>query len=56
MDIEQIIYEAGRLHDAASLLNRPSRESTPPIYLPRVVVSLSIRKPFADRLAPAARL
>jgi hypothetical protein len=26
MDIEQLIYEAGRLHDAASLLNRPSRE------------------------------
>lgn len=22
MDIEQLIYEAGRLHDAASLLNR----------------------------------
>jgi hypothetical protein len=26
MDIEQIIYEAGRLQDAASLLNRLSRE------------------------------
>jgi hypothetical protein len=26
MDIEQIIYEAGRLQDAASLLNRISRE------------------------------
>jgi hypothetical protein len=26
MDIEQIIYEAGRLHDAASLLNRLTRE------------------------------
>jgi hypothetical protein len=26
MDIEQIIYEAGRLHDAASLLNRVSQE------------------------------
>ena len=26
MDIEQLIYEAGRLHDAASLLNRLSRE------------------------------
>jgi hypothetical protein len=26
MDIEQIIYEAGRLHDAASLLNRLSQE------------------------------
>jgi len=25
MDIEQLIYEAGRLHDAASLLNRLSR-------------------------------
>ena len=25
MDIEQLIYEAGRLHDAASLLNRISR-------------------------------
>jgi hypothetical protein len=25
MDIEQIIYEAGRLQDAASLLNRLSR-------------------------------
>jgi hypothetical protein len=24
MDIEQLIYEAGRLHDAASLLNRIS--------------------------------
>jgi hypothetical protein len=24
MDIEQLIYEAGRLHDAASLLNRLS--------------------------------
>jgi hypothetical protein len=26
MDIEQIIYEAGRLQDAASLLNRLSKE------------------------------
>jgi hypothetical protein len=26
MDIEQLIYEAGRLHDAASLLNRLSKE------------------------------
>ena len=26
MDIEQLVYEAGRLHDAASLLNRMSRE------------------------------
>jgi hypothetical protein len=26
MDIEQIIYEAGRLQDAASLLHRLSRE------------------------------
>ena len=26
MDIEQLIYEAGRLHDAASLLNRLSSE------------------------------
>ena len=26
MDIEQIIYETGRLRDAASLLNRLSRE------------------------------
>jgi hypothetical protein len=26
MDIEQIIYEAGRLQDAASLLNRLSRK------------------------------
>jgi hypothetical protein len=26
MDIEQLIYEAGRLGDAASLLNRLSRE------------------------------
>ena len=26
MDIEQFIYEAGRLQDAASLLNRLSRE------------------------------
>ena len=26
MDIEQLIYEAGRLQDAASLLNRISRE------------------------------
>jgi hypothetical protein len=26
MDIEQIIYETGRLQDAASLLNRFSRE------------------------------
>jgi len=25
MDIEQLIYEASRLHDAASLLNRLSR-------------------------------
>jgi hypothetical protein len=25
MDIEQLIYQAGRLHDAASLLNRLSR-------------------------------
>lgn len=25
MDIEQLIYEAGRLHDAASLLNRISK-------------------------------
>jgi Protein of unknown function (DUF3489) len=29
MDIEQIIYEAGRLQDAASLLNRLSREQHP---------------------------
>lgn len=26
MDIEQLIYEAGRLHDAASLLNRLSSD------------------------------
>lgn len=26
MDIEQLIYEAGRLHDAASLLDRLSQE------------------------------
>ncbi len=26
MDIEQILYESGRLQDAASLLNRLSRE------------------------------
>jgi hypothetical protein len=26
MDIEQLIYEAGRLQDAASLLNRLTRE------------------------------
>ena len=26
MDIEQLIYEAGRLQDAASLLNRLNRE------------------------------
>jgi hypothetical protein len=26
MEIEQLIYEAGRLHDAASLLNRLSSE------------------------------
>jgi len=26
MDIEQLIYEAGRLHDAASLLNRLSND------------------------------
>jgi hypothetical protein len=26
MDIEQLIYEAGRLQDAAALLNRLSRE------------------------------
>jgi hypothetical protein len=26
MEIEQLIYEAGRLHDAASLLNRLSQE------------------------------
>ena len=26
MDIEQLIYEAGRLHDAASLLKRLSQE------------------------------
>jgi hypothetical protein len=26
MDIEQLIYEAGRLQDAASLINRISRE------------------------------
>ena len=26
MEIEQLIYEAGRLHDAASLLNRLSGE------------------------------
>jgi hypothetical protein len=26
MDIEQLIYEAGRLHDAASLLTRLSRD------------------------------
>jgi len=26
MDIEQLIYEAGRLQDAASLLNRLARE------------------------------
>jgi hypothetical protein len=26
MDIEQLIYEAGRLQDAASLLNRLSRK------------------------------
>jgi hypothetical protein len=30
MDIEQLSLEAGRLHDAASLLNRLSRESPPP--------------------------
>ena len=28
MDIEQLIYEAGRLHDAASLLNHISRDRT----------------------------
>jgi hypothetical protein len=28
MDIEQLIYEAGRLHDAASLLDRIRRNST----------------------------
>lgn len=27
MDIEQLLYEAGRLQDAASLLNRLSKES-----------------------------
>jgi hypothetical protein len=27
MDIEQLIYEAGRLHDATSLLSRMRRES-----------------------------
>jgi hypothetical protein len=26
MDIEQLVYEAGRLHDAASLLNRLSQD------------------------------
>ena len=26
MDVEQLIYEAGRLHDAASLLNRLSQD------------------------------
>ena len=26
MDIEQLIYEAGRLHDAASLLNRLAQD------------------------------
>jgi len=26
MDIEQLIYEAGRLHDATSLLNRLSQD------------------------------
>jgi len=26
MDVEQLIYEAGRLHDAASLLNRISED------------------------------
>jgi hypothetical protein len=26
MDIEQLIYEAGRLHDAASLMNRLSQD------------------------------
>jgi hypothetical protein len=26
MDIEQLIYEAGRLHDAVSLMHRLSRE------------------------------
>jgi hypothetical protein len=26
MEIEQLIYEAGRLHDAASLLNRLSQQ------------------------------
>jgi hypothetical protein len=26
MDVEQLVYEAGRLQDAASLLNRMSRE------------------------------
>lgn len=26
MDIEQLIYEAGRLHDAASLLNKLARD------------------------------
>jgi len=26
MDIEQLIYEAGRLQDAATLLNRLSRD------------------------------
>jgi hypothetical protein len=26
MDIEQLIYEAGRLHDAASLLGRMGRD------------------------------
>jgi hypothetical protein len=28
MDIEQLIYEAGRLQDAASLLNRMRRDRT----------------------------
>jgi hypothetical protein len=26
MDIEQLVYEVGRLHDAASLLHRLSQE------------------------------
>src|SRR6266403_539006 len=34
MDIEQLIYEAGRLQDAASLLNRLSRESQPGVRSP----------------------
>lgn len=32
MDIEQLIYEAGRLHDAATLLARMGAQLTPSEY------------------------